>query len=226
MAIKDKVNEAWQEIETLNVPVNSAYQEADHANALVDGAWQEVWSCIKFLTELSNTFDNGLLDVRDGGLTVFYTKWEDYYDGEQDGDIGGSGDITFYLEGNWTNPTIRFDYEGGGSRSNAAMTTWYTFPAGDISIYTRTTDGTENTKEVVTNLGTSESGADIDTSNEKGSYSGVLTGTFDRIGISIHCTGYGGVSQYYSANMDMIVSNLKINNTKIAFPESSEFDYM
>lgn len=44
MAIKDKVNDAWQEIDTLKVPVNGAYQEADHANALVDGAWQEVWS--------------------------------------------------------------------------------------------------------------------------------------------------------------------------------------
>lgn len=44
MAIKDKVSGAYQDVETLNVPVNGAYQEADHANALVDGAWQEVWS--------------------------------------------------------------------------------------------------------------------------------------------------------------------------------------
>lgn len=44
MAIRDKVSGAYQDIETLKVPVNGAMQEADHANALVDGAWQEVWS--------------------------------------------------------------------------------------------------------------------------------------------------------------------------------------
>jgi len=43
VAIKSLVSSAWQEDDTLKVPVSGAYQDADHANALVNSAWQEVW---------------------------------------------------------------------------------------------------------------------------------------------------------------------------------------
>lgn len=56
MAIRDKVSGAYQDINTLKVPVNEAYQEADHANALVSGAWQEVWSSgYAFKATINNT---------------------------------------------------------------------------------------------------------------------------------------------------------------------------
>jgi hypothetical protein len=218
-------NGAEQEAETVTRYELGAEVEADGVYTVKNGAEEEVWSAIKVLKELSNTFDNGALYIQESGLKFWYTKDEDYFDGKQYGDISGSGDITFYFEGEWTNPTISFDYEGGGVRSNASMSTWYTMNAGDISIYSRTTSGTETTTEVVSNVGTSLSGADIDISLEKGSYSTTLTGTFNRLGISIHVTGYNSVTPFYSATIDMKVSNLQFNSTKIAFPESAEFDY-
>lgn len=212
------VDGAWQGIESVNKPADGAWQECEAVCKPVDGAWVEIWSAVKYLIEKSSTLDNGTIYIQDKGLKFHFTKSEDYYDGTQYGDLGGTGDIIFYLDGEWTNPTISFDYEGGMSRSNSSGTTWYTATAGSISIYSRTTDGTEKTTQAVDSVGSSADVVDD-------SYSGTLEGTFDRLGLSIHIAGYSSLTHYYSAMLDLIVSNLKFNDTKIAFPASSEIDY-
>ena len=174
------------------------------------------------MVKKSITVKNGWSNIKDNGLTYYYNKYED----SGDGSLSGTGEIVMYLEGEWTNPTISFDWEGGGYRSNASMSTWYTMKVGNIALYYRKTDGTEGTTTVVANMGRSTSGDDsLDTSNEKGSYSGTLSGTYDRLGISIEPTGYSSATGYYNAEMDIYVRNLKFNKQKIGFPESAKFDY-
>lgn len=218
MAIKTKVNSAWEDITTLNVPVNNASQEADYANALVNGAWQVVWRAVETLIKSSNTISNGSLDINQDGLEFSFYK---------DIDVSGTGTITFYLEGNWTNPQISFDWQGYMYRTNAGETTWYTNSAGDISIYSRTISGTEATKIVVSRVGKSESGSlsDSDGWAEEGSYSGTLEGSFNRLGLSIHIAGYSYTTTPYNAWLEMIIRNLKFNKQKVGFPKSAEFDY-
>lgn len=224
MGLEKPFNGAYQEIDGTEKPFNGAWQECEAVCKPVNGAWEEIWNAIKYLIKKSNTIRNGWGTVKDGGLSYHYGKWED--EGGQDGDLSGSGDLVLYLEGEWTNPEISFDWEGGMVRSSADMETWYTGNAGDIAIYYRKSDGTEGTTTVVSGMGFVGSGGwDYDTELEEGSYSGTLEGTYDRIGISIEPTGYSSAAGYWNASIDIYVRNLKFNNTKIAFPESAEFDY-
>lgn len=219
-------NGAEQDIDGVYRYSNGAEQLAEGVYRVINGAEQAIWNAIKYLVKKSNTIENGWGIVKDNGLTYSYSKWED--EGGKDGDISGSGELVLYLDGEWTNPEISFDWEGGYLRSSADMETWYTGYAGDIGIYFRKTDGTEDTTTVVTNIGTAGSGDwdyGMNTPLEKGTYTGILSGTYNRIGISIEPTGYSSAAGYWNASIDLYVSNLKFNGTKIAFPESAEFDY-
>lgn len=223
MGLEKPVNGAFQAVESVNKPVSGAFQECEAVCKPLNGAWQEIWNAIKYLVKKSNTIANGWATLRDNGLTFYYNKYED--EGGQDGDISGTGALVLYLDGEWEDPSVTFDWEGGFYRSSANLETWYTNNAGSISIYYRKADGTEGTATAVSRMGQSASGADIDTENETGTYSGTLQGSYNRLGISIEPTGYSSAAGYWSANLDIIVKNLKFNNCKIAFPESAKFDY-
>lgn len=215
------ISGAEQEIDGVYRYESGAEQLAEGVYRVISGAEQAIWNAIRFMVKKTINVQNGWAFILDSGLTYYYNKYED----SGDGSISGGGEIVMYLEGNWTNPEISFDWEGGYSRSSADMETWYTGYAGDIAIYYRKSDGTEGTTTVVTNMGNPTSGEDIDTSNEKGSYSGTLNGTYDRLGISIEPSGYQSAAGYYNANIDIYVRNLKFNGMKIGFPDSAKFDY-
>lgn len=210
---------AEQEAEIVTRYESGAEVEAEAVYAFKNGAEEEVWSAIKYLIKKSNDISVGELFVGVDGLSLYLYKEQH----GSDGSIAGGGTIVFYLDGEWTNPNISFDWMGGMVRSNSSESTWYKMSAGSIGIYTRTTDGTESTKGAVSSVGETESGADIDTGLSEGSYSGTLEGTFNRLGLTIDMRGWNGT--FYNASVDISVSNLKFNSTKIAFPKSAEFDY-
>lgn len=106
MAIKSLKNGAWEEIETLNVPVNGAMQEADHANALVEGAWQEVWSSgLPFTkTDEYGTPTNPNL------WNVTYEPHGSYADFTLEGDWGGSNPLTVIITLGGSIPSTSNEY--------------------------------------------------------------------------------------------------------------------
>lgn len=217
-AIKTLQNGAWQEIETMNVPVNGAYQEADHANALISGAWQEAWSCSKTMTYLDKTITGeaqGRMYNNGGTYSLF--KYEDVELG--DGSMSGSGTITFYLDGEWTNPTISLTAEGGVIRSNKDQTTWYRMAAGDVRIYAVTTADVVSSTTVVDDIGSAMTDSYGNIKNEIINYSGSLSGTFKRLGITMYVTGYSG--SYYNCSLVLQVRDVLFNGKKILFPDYS-----
>lgn len=218
MGLEKPKDGAYQALEGVEKPINGAYEMCEAVCKPVNGAWEEIWNAVKILIESSNTITKGYLSIQEEGKKFYYSKSDD---------ISGTGTITFYVEGDWIDPVISFDYKGYMYRTNAQESTWYTASAGAISLYSRTTDGKETTKEVVSKVGQTESGS-LDISDgypEEGSYSGTLDGSFNRIGISIEINGYTSATGYYNACVDMKVFNMLIDTTEIAFPETSEFDY-
>jgi len=218
-----EVNGARQELPCLDSPeVNGARQEVASVKKYIDGAWREVWSAVKEMIFKSNTITKntwGRATEDNLGYSLF--KFMDA--SVDDGSVSGSGTITFYLEGDWTNPTISLIGEGGLIRSNSDYSTWYRAPAGDIQIYSRTTSGVEKTTTVIDNIGSAMSTTDGYIDTEVIEYSGTLNGTFDRLGISLYITGYS--SNYYSCSMDLIVKDVLFDGKKIAFPDYT-FDNM
>ena len=218
MGLRKPLNNAWEEMESINKPVNNAWQECTEVCKPLNGAWQAVWRAVEMLVKSSNTITRGSLDISSDGLKFYYSK---------DVNISGTGTIVFYFEGDWVNPQISFDWEGYMYRTNTSETTWYTNSAGDISIYSRTTAGAVTTTKVVSSVGKSENGSlsNSDGWSQKGSYSGTLEGSFNRLGLSINIAGYSYTTEPYNAWLEMTINNLKFNKQKIGFPKSAEFSY-
>ena len=207
------------DIEEVCKYVKSAEEEAEAVYTVKNGAEQEVWSAIKWLEELSNDIEVGMLSVTEGGLQMELYK---FMDGSE-GSLAGGGTIVFELDGEWTDPVIEFDWEGEMFRYNAAGDTWYTASAGSVSLYTVKADGTTNTVSAVSSIGNTASGADGDyTEEQSGTYSTQLSGTYTKLGLSIKFSGWSGT--YYRADSELVISNVKFDGKKIGFPESSEFD--
>lgn len=226
MGLEKPYNGAWQEIESVNKPVNGAWQECEAVCKPKDGAWEEIWSAVKWLVEQSNDITNGWLEITDEGLTFEFNKYMDVSDGQVLGSMTGGGTIVFYLDGEWTDPVIEFDWEGEFGRYNADWSSWYTASAGSIAVFARTTSGTENKITAVSSIkpeGANTGSSDTEMPDGSGSYSNQLSGNYDRLGLEITVASYNGT--FYRAMLEVIVKNLKIDGKKIGFPVSSEFDY-
>lgn len=204
---------------TVGKHIDGAWEDCEAAKRVKDGAWAEVWANIKWLTKLSNNITAGMCTVSEGGLEIEFFKFMDAANGY--GTISGGGTMVLYLDGEWTNPTISFDYSGGFSyRTEQGTGNWVLVSAGDISLYSRTTNGTVATTKVVSGVGETQTGSNV--VDEEGSYEGVLEGTFNRLGLSIYVSSFAG--NFYNAASQLNIMNLRINGRKIGFPDSVEFD--
>ena len=170
-------NGAEQEAEIVTRYELGAEVEAEGAYRVVDGAEEEVWSAIKWLKELENTLKVAEADYAYSS-SHDYDMWSVFGSDENDG-----GTVTYYLEGDFTNPTLSFEYEGWYNYTTSSGTDRYA-SAGKIERYTRTKSGTESYYEIVSSVNT------IDTDSQ--SYSSQLQGEFDRVGIRIDLASWSG----------------------------------
>ena len=178
--------------------------------------WCDVWTNIKIMTLLSNDITKGFSSISEDGRELSLYKMTDGVYGE----MGGAGTVVVYLDGEWTNPAIAFDWRGTFQYLKSG--TWYSLPSGTISLYHRKKGSTSaGTTSAVSSMGTSVTGSD--TKMFTGSYSGTLSGTYDRIGLSITMSGFSGT--YNSAFMELSVENFNIGIQKTGFPDSLKYDY-
>lgn len=163
-----EVNGARQDLPCLESPeIDGARQEVAAVEKYVDGAWQEVWCAVKQMLELANTLPSGVIAGKVTGAASDREGWAIWF---FDGDTGG-GSVTYYLDGEFNNPTISFDYDGFFSFIPSSDRTYTT--VGKIDLYTRGTDGTEKYTAAVGSICVQE-GTE--------SYSTEINGTFDRVG--------------------------------------------
>jgi hypothetical protein len=210
MAIK--VNQ--KDIKTIMCPaVNGVRKEAQAVRIYRNGAWVDVWSNIKIMTVLSNNITKGWCALSEDKRTIQYHK---FMDGANNGSMAGGGTIVFYLDGLWTNPTITFTWSG--SYMYQLNDLWYVISAGSISLYHRTS-GSSNavTTSAVPQVGTTQAGTN-DPQDASGSYEKTLSGTYDRLGLSIYVNGFSGTK--YGAYLMLFVSDLMFGGQKIGFPDS------
>jgi len=212
MAIK--VNQ--KDIKSVMCPtVNGVRPEAQAVRIYRNGSWVDVWSNMKITTLLSNTITKGQLYV--------YTDSFSYHKSQASGtgSSAGGGTMIFYVDGEWTNPTITFDFTGGFLYESPEYV-WHVTTAGSISIYHRAKGATTaGTTTALSRMGIDYTGNDFD--YESGSVSKTLSGTFDRLGLSITALSYN--NSYSYGGMEISVRNVKFGSQKIGFPVSAEFDY-
>lgn len=217
MAIK--VNQV--DIKSVMCPaVSGVRKEAQAVRIYRNSAWVDVWSNMKVMTLLSNTITKGNLYIYDTGSLQFGKSYG-YNSGSPSGTMAGGGTITFYLDGEWVNPTISFGYEGlylyEMSNSNYGAGS-----AGSISLYHRVKGSSSaGTTVVLSRVG----GTDFNVNNgiESGTTSKTLTGTYDRLGIGITVPTYS--NSYNFSTLTLSISELKIGTQKLRFPDSAGFYY-
>lgn len=205
-----------KDIKTVMCPaVNGVRPEAQAVRIHNGSAWIDVWSNMKIMTLLSNSITKGQLYV--------YTDSFSYHksQGSGTGSTAGGGTMIFYVDGEWTNPTITFDFTGGFLYESPEYV-WHVTTAGSISIYHRAKGATTaGTTTALSRMGIDYTGNDFD--YESGSASKTLSGTFDRLGLSITALSYN--NSYSFASTEISVRNVKFGSQKIGFPLSAEFDY-
>ena len=194
--------------------VNSVRKEAQAVRIHNGSAWVDVWTSMKLMTLLSNNISKGTLYVYDDG-SIGYSKSM-----FGTGSMGGGGTMVFYLDGEWTNPTITFDYEGN-YMYEVSNGNYVAGSAGSISLYHRVKGSSSaGTTTVLSKVGTDIS---VNDGVERGTSSKTLSGTYDRIGLSITIPSYSGTYNY--AVLSLHVRELKIGTSKLGFPSSAEFSY-
>ena len=213
MAIK--VNQV--DIKSVMCPaVNGVRSEAQAVRIYKGSTWVDVWSSMKIMKLLSNSITKGTFYAYDDG-SIQYSKI--LADGT--GSMAGGGTMVFYLDGEWTNPTISFNYSGGVIYEKSTNV-YATTTAGSISIYHRVKGASSaSTTVALSRMGVDYTGNDFN--YESGSVNKTLTGTYDRIGLSITALSYSW--SYKFASMIIELDNLKFGTQKIGFPNSADFDY-
>lgn len=212
MAIK--VNQV--DIKSVMCPaVSGVRKEAQAVRIYRSGSWVDVWTSLRLMTLLSNNITKGTLYVQTNG-EMQYAKTM----ASGTGTMTGGGTMVFYLDGEWTNPTVTFDYEGA-MLYEVSSGSYATTSAGSISLYHRVKGGSAGTTTVLSNLGKEYQGEDFNF--EMGSASKTLSGTYDRLGISIFIKSFN--TSYNYATMSVRVRNLKFGTQNIGFPKSAEFNY-
>ena len=211
MAIK--VNN--KDIKSVMCPaVNGVRSEAQAVRIHNGSSWVDVWSSLKIMTLLSNSITTGSLFVYDHG-GIQYSKT---YQGGT-GSLSGTGTLTCYLDGEWTNPTITFEYSGG-ALYDTSNNTWNIRSAGTISAYHRIKGSSSTgTTTILSSVGATQTGNNVDYSS--GSASKTLSGTFDRIGLQITINSYS--TPYSFGSVIISLSDIKIGTQSIGYPESIEF---
>lgn len=213
MAIK--VNQV--DIKSVMCPAVSGVRSEAQAVRIYNGsAWVDVWSSMKLMTLLSNSITKGTLVVYDTGAFQYSKLLSSGV-----GTMAGGGTMIFYLDGEWVNPTITFNYTGGVLYEKSTNV-YSTTTAGTISIYHRVKGATSaGTTVALSRMGVDYTGSDFE--YESGSVSKTLTGTYDRLGLSIAALSYSW--SYSFASMIIEVSDVKFGTQKIGFPASAEFSY-
>lgn len=225
MALRTYVNGAWEDIADLQTPnVNGAREQAETARAYVNNAWEDVLdNGSNELVTYSNDIANAKLTVSDDGNEMELFKWMD----GNEGSLSGGGTIVLAVEGEWTNPTIEFEYEGMMARFSSDRGTWWTASAGDVSIFTKNSSGTTNTVSAVTSIGVNKTGS-TDTDNmpdpETGTYTTTLSGKYKQLGLSVKFNGWNNT--FYGADNTLIVRSVIINGEEIRFSQECEFNNM
>ena len=211
MAIK--VNQV--DIASVMCPAVSGTRSEAQAVRIHNGtAWIDVWAAIKNMTLLSNTITIGSLYVYSDGA-MQYSKFRQ----NGTGTISGSGTIIFYLDGEWVNPTITFDYQGG-AMYDSSNNTWNMRSAGTILAYHRVKGATTaGTTSILASIGVTQTSNDVN--YESGSASKTLSGTFDRLGLQITINSYS--IPYSFGSVLVSLSNLKFGTKRIGFPANAEF---
>jgi hypothetical protein len=208
-----------KDINTIYCPaVNGTRSEAQAVRIHNGTAWTEVWTNIKIMTLLSNSITEGASSLSADKRTLQLYK---FMNGPSDGTQSGGGTIIAYLDGLWTNPVVSFGYEGGFTYRTApdVSTTPNMVSAGSISLYRRKQGETNaSTINAVNNVGTINA-SDFDNDN----YTTTLTGTYDRIGLSIYMNSFSGT--YYDSLMLLTVKNFNIGTQKVGFPDALIYDY-
>ena len=170
-------NGAEQDAEIVKRYANGAEQDAEGVYTVKNGAEENVWSSIKYMKELSNTLKTA--------YAMYATaSWHDY----RIWSVGGrnkndGGTVTYYLEGDFTDPTISFIYDGWYNYMTTSGSDRYA-SAGSIDMYYRTTAGTEQYLGGVSSVNTS--------SSEEQTYSMQLFGNYNRIGYRIDLASWSG----------------------------------
>ncbi len=210
MAIK--VNQ--KDISSVMCPAVNGTRSSAQAVRIHNGSsWVDVWSSIKIMALLSNTITVGsLYTYSDGGMQ--YSKFRQ----NGVGTLSGTGTLICYLDGEWTNPTISFDYFGGAmyDSSNNVMNMR---SAGTISAYHRIKGSTNaGTTTILSSIGVSQTSNDVN--YESGTASKTLSGTFDRIGLQITINSYSNPYSFGSVTLQL--GKLKIGTQSIGFPASAE----
>lgn len=190
--------------------------EAQAVRIYNGSAWVDAWTNIKIMTLLSNGITKGASDIsKDKRMLQLYK----FMNGSSDGSQSGGGTVIVYLDGLWTNPAISFDYEGGFVYRTSQSGTTNMVPAGSISLYCRKQGSSSaSTTSAISNVGTINA-PDFD----EGSYTTTLSGTYDRIGLSIYMNGFSGT--YYDSLMYITVKNFNIGIQKVGFPDTLKYDY-
>lgn len=184
-------NGAEMDIEVVARRENGAEIEAEAVYTRKNGAEEEVWSAIKWLEELayslSSNVDCGYATM--GGGTVW--SMTSYGEGS------ASGSVTYYLEGDFSNPHITFGYDGMFIATLSSGKEQYA-KACNIEIYSRTKSGTTDYKTACS-VGNSSGPTD-------GTYETTLSGEYDRIGIRITMQSWGDSFEYqiYDINISQI----------------------
>ena len=172
-----EVNGARQELPCLESPeINGARQEVAAVEKYVDSAWQEIWSAMKWMQELENTLK--VAGTGYGGSSAH--DYEVWYVGGTDENDGGY--VTYYLEGDFTDPTLSFEYDGYYNYMTDTADRYVS--AGSISRYLRTKSGTESYTEIISSVNTSDTGSQA--------YSSQINGEYDRVGIKLDFSSWSG----------------------------------
>lgn len=216
--INTNVGGTWKSISSVACPAVNGTRPNAQAIRIHNGtSWVDIWTSMKTMTLLSNSITRGNLFVYDNGA-MQYSKSYAYNSGSPMGSMSGGGTMTFYLDGEWTNPTISFNYEGlylyEVSTNNYASGS-----AGSVSVYHRT-KGTSSgtTTTVLSKVGSTN--FNVNNGIESGTTSKTLTGTYDRLGISFTIPTY---SNYNYSSLSLSLSEIKIGTLKLRFPDSAGF---
>ncbi len=206
------------EIEEVYRYADGAEVEADAVYAVKNGAEEEVWFSKWEMVETSNSLTNGTLSVlANGGLS--YNKFM-----RQDGDsyigsISGDGSIKFVAEGNWTNPTVTFDWQGGFIYWTTDYANSIRRKAGEISLVYTLANGSSYAPYITVGTNASDTGG---MSPNMDSFERTIEGEVVSIGVLISVESY--TSNYLEANLEISIDNFSIDGKYVKFPLDSEFD--
>lgn len=159
-------------------------------------SWIEIWTAVKWMSQMNNTLKSGTIagTISDTGHGKGWAIW--YFNG---GDNDG-GSVTYYLDGNFVNPIISFDYDG-----------WFGYTPGDtytqttvgrLDLYTRSTSGAEDYTSALSSIKVVDG-----TEN----YSTTLNGTFNRVGYKFTFQNWGSGTDAYSPQYLFNMYNLLID---------------